>query len=383
MVFSDDWGRHPSSCQHLVRHLLPRYPALWVNTIGTRRPRLSLADVGRALGKLIEWFGPGDKTALPANLQVISPRMYPGYRTGMQRRFNTNAVRNAVNRALAEASRGVPPPAKPRQPGGQRIAVTTLPITADLIGQIEVDRWVYYCVDDFSVWPGMDGEIMDKLERELVPKVDACVAVNDALRRRLASMGVESTVLTHGIDIEHWRDAKPAQRDWWTPTSQRPMCLFWGLLDRRLDVEWCKALAGRGDALCIYAGPQNDPPADLHSLPNSATIGPVPYDQLPALAVKADVLIMPYVDAPVTRAMQPLKFKEYLATGKPVVARDLPAIREWADAADLVSDSESFVGMCLERARTGLPESQRAARQRLSAESWSEKALQFEAVLIG
>src|SRR5947209_8488 len=23
LVFSDDWGRHPTSCQHLVRHLLP------------------------------------------------------------------------------------------------------------------------------------------------------------------------------------------------------------------------------------------------------------------------------------------------------------------------------------------------------------------------
>ena len=23
VVFSDDWGRHPSSCQHLIRRLLP------------------------------------------------------------------------------------------------------------------------------------------------------------------------------------------------------------------------------------------------------------------------------------------------------------------------------------------------------------------------
>ena len=35
LVFADDWGRHPSSCQHLIRQLLARYPVLWVNTIGT------------------------------------------------------------------------------------------------------------------------------------------------------------------------------------------------------------------------------------------------------------------------------------------------------------------------------------------------------------
>ena len=38
IVFADDWGRHPSSSQHLVRELLPQYPTLWVNTVGTRRP---------------------------------------------------------------------------------------------------------------------------------------------------------------------------------------------------------------------------------------------------------------------------------------------------------------------------------------------------------
>jgi hypothetical protein len=36
---------------------------------------------------------------------------------------------------------------------------------------------------------------------------------------------------------------------------------------------------------------------------------------------------MPYADLAATRAMQPLKLKEYLATGRPVVVRDLPATR--------------------------------------------------------
>ena len=46
VVFADDWGRHPSSGQHLVGHLLARYPIFWINTIGTRRPKLSREDLG-------------------------------------------------------------------------------------------------------------------------------------------------------------------------------------------------------------------------------------------------------------------------------------------------------------------------------------------------
>ena len=60
LVFADDWGRHPSSCQHLVRRLLDRHQVYWVNTIGTRTPRLNLATgsepvgaVGALVGDLI------------------------------------------------------------------------------------------------------------------------------------------------------------------------------------------------------------------------------------------------------------------------------------------------------------------------------------------
>ena len=46
-----------------------------------------------------------------------------------------------------------------------------------------------------------------------------------------------------------------------------------------------------------------------------------------AVAASAAVLAMPYIDAPVTHAMQPLKFKEYLATGTPAEIRANPEVR--------------------------------------------------------
>lgn len=52
VIFGDDWGRHPFTIQHLVRALLGQYDVDWVNTVGTRRPRASLADVKRAAEKI-------------------------------------------------------------------------------------------------------------------------------------------------------------------------------------------------------------------------------------------------------------------------------------------------------------------------------------------
>ncbi|MEM6334851.1 MAG: hypothetical protein AAF823_16080 [Planctomycetota bacterium] len=93
---------------------------------------------------------------------------------------------------------------------------------------------------------------------------------------------------------------------------------------------------------------------------------------------------MPYRDMPVTRAMQPLKLLEYLATYKPVVVRRLPATEGWADCCDVVETADEFVRVCRERAERGLPAEQRAARERrLPGESWSEKSRRLEQILRG
>ncbi|HEX4609359.1 MAG TPA: hypothetical protein VH092_14275, partial [Urbifossiella sp.] len=67
VVFADDWGRHPSSAQHLIAHLLPTRPVVWVNTIGTRPPRLDRETFWRVVEKLRQWMGrkPGGSPEQP------------------------------------------------------------------------------------------------------------------------------------------------------------------------------------------------------------------------------------------------------------------------------------------------------------------------------
>src|SRR5262249_46342050 len=155
--------------------------------------------------------------------------------------------------------------------------------------------------------------------------------------------------------------------------------VFWGVLDRRMDTAFVTRLAAdleRGTVLLVGPDDGHDPALD--GAARVVRLPPLAFAQLPALAGEAQVLIMPYADLPVTRAIQPLKLKEYLATGKPAVVRDLPATRGWADCLDLADSPESFSRAVRRRLRTGLPAGQRAARARLAGESWAEKARAFE-----
>jgi glycosyltransferase involved in cell wall biosynthesis len=370
LVFADDWGRHPSSCQHLVRHLLPEHPTVWVNTIGTRTPRLDLETLRRATGKLRQWFGRSASAKSeppPLGLTVCNPRMWPWLTRRIDRRLNRTLLMRQL-RPIVESMPQVP------------VAVTTLPIVADLMGKLSVARWVYYCVDDFGEWPGLDRATMNRLEKVVVAKADVVLSVSENLRDRLQQMGRDSHLLTHGVDVDFWRSTNSPIGG--IDQLERPLVVFWGVIDRRMDTAFVERLAhSMTRGTIVLAGPEQDPDPALAQLPRIRRIGPLPFTDLPNLAREAGVLMMPYVDQPVTRAMQPLKLNEYLATGKPVVVRDLPANREWADSLDLTSTPEAFAAAVLRRLESGLPPEQMKCRERLAGESWQAKAERFASII--
>lgn len=369
LIFADDWGRHPSSCQHLARRLSREHAITWVNTIGTRAPRFNRVTAQRAWDKAWEWFGgrrSGPIRALPPpNLTVLGPVMWPWVAS----RVDCGINRELLLRQLVPRLAARPRPA---------VAVTTVPVVADLVGALPVQYWVYYCVDDFGQWPGLEQEALQRLEGDLVKRADLLIAASGPLRDRLQGMGRPAHLLTHGVDLDHWSTTHPGRPIEGLDKLPRPLVVFWGLVDRRLDqaclVQLSMAME-RGTLLLV--GPEQDPDPALGQLPRVTRWPPLPYDRLPDLARAASVLIMPYADMPVARAMQPLKLKEYLATGLPVVTTDLPSTREWADALDLTRSPRDFSAAVQHRLETGLPDHQRAARARLAGESWDAKARQF------
>jgi len=409
LVFSDDWGRHPSSCQHLVRNLLDRYPVLWVNTIGTCAPRLDRQTINRVAEKLRQWGSAkllrtgrgetargelaGGSAALPPqppaavlrpepptgntladrNLTVVNPKMWPWFGSPRDRRFN----RWLLSSQLTPLIQKLPQPV---------VGLTTLPITADLPEVLPVSRWVYYCVDDFSQWPGLDGDTLRRMDRDMIRRADSLVAVSETLQAMIAAEGRSASLLTHGVDVDFWKTSQsvllPEEQNVEHPGAlqdfPQPRVVFWGVIDRRLDSSSLRQLSQEmAVGTIVLIGPQQNPDPAILSLRNVRTLPAQPLAALPGIAANADVLIMPYADLPVTRAMQPLKLKEYLATGKSVVVNQLPSTDSWSDCLDVAATPEEFSRLVRERIVTGIPESQRTARVRLQQESWSSKAEQL------
>jgi hypothetical protein len=183
------------------------------------------------------------------------------------------------------------------------------------------------------------------------------------------------------VDLDHWRPC-PRRDAIDNPLPlgiEGPLAVFWGVVDRRLDTNMLMALSRRmTTGNIVLVGPHQNPDERILRLPNVHFIGPQPFSSLPLIAQHADVLIMPYADLPVTRAMQPLKMKEYMATGKPVVVSSLPSVTEWDDCLDIALSPMEFANVVMHRLETELPEDQRFARTRLDSEGWRAKAIQLQ-----
>jgi glycosyltransferase involved in cell wall biosynthesis len=90
---------------------------------------------------------------------------------------------------------------------------------------------------------------------------------------------------------------------------------------------------------------EGDPLTDaslLEKLPNVHILGGRPYASLPGYLKAVDVAILPCLINDYTRSMFPMKFFEYLASGRPVVSTKIPALSDYGHVAALCSDSTEF-----------------------------------------
>jgi hypothetical protein len=143
---------------------------------------------------------------LPPHLRVLSPRMWPWFGSAFGRRLD----HSLLVRQLTPLLRSLPAPP---------VAVTTVPVVADLIGALPVRRWVYYCVDDFGQWPGLDQVALRRPDDRLAGRADVRVAVSETLRERLRGLGREPHLLTHGVDVDFWGAARRGRCPRWTAWS--------------------------------------------------------------------------------------------------------------------------------------------------------------------
>lgn len=365
LVFADDWGLHPSSAQHLFRRFLAGNRVVWVNTIGLRLPRPSWYDFRKVLGKLRTWSRPRHDHPPDAGPrpEVHDVPLVPLPLGRVARALNARLLRGRVE-AWVEAG----------QLDEAFILVTTLPLTADLVGRFPRATFVYYLVDDYASWPGLGGPLVRAMDEQQVCGADLVVAAARSLADHYQGQAADRVrYLPHGVDVAHFLGARH-RRDQLRATGQGPLAdvVFFGAVDERIDLILLAAVAASRPALRFFVvGPSSRGHHPVSLPKNVQTRGAVPYPELPELLAGCTVAFLPYVQGPFGERLSPLKAREALAAGLEVVATDVPELRALGRGVSLGRSAGELAGL-LDRALSRPADV--PSPQELAADSWEARA---------
>ena len=107
-----------------------------------------------------------------------------------------------------------------------------------------------------------------------------------------------------------------------------------------------------------------------------------PNEALPSYLAHFDACLNLFDASPLSRDVSPLKFYEYLATGKPVVSTREPLqVEDFADVVYIAHDADEFLALCDKAAAEHDPDKV-VRRLAYGAQcSWAERVHQIEQVL--
>src|SRR5262249_35144579 len=223
---------------------------------------------------------------------------------------------------------------------------TFLPTTAGLVGRLGESRVIYHCVDEYSAFAGVPRAALRRMEEALVRKADLVVTSSERLAEERRRINARTVFVSHGVDVGHFaRALDPALP---VPAEARglarPVIGFFGLIAEWIDLELVRGIARRrGDWTILMIGKATVDTGSLRALPNVRLIGQKRYADLPAYWRAFDVGIIPFRIDELTVRANPLKLRESLAAGLPVVSSDLPEVRKYAGLVCLAAGPEGFV----------------------------------------
>src|SRR5262249_17384914 len=153
-----------------------------------------------------------------------------------------------------------------------------------------------------------------------------------------------------------------------------------GVMAEWVELELVRALAdAMPEAHMVLIGRANRSLDAIAGAPNIHYLGRRPYEDLPAYCKGMDAALLPFAPGALTAASNPLKLREYLAAGLPVVATDIPEARALAPAIRVAASRPAFIDQV--RAALQAPGPDPARSHAVASESWDAKAAQIERLL--
>jgi len=340
------------------------YPTVFVETTGLANPRPTADTLRKVFARVRRSGGMGEKPQAERDLTVYAPLTAPPT-YGIFRWSNANLL---IPRVLGDL----------REIAGPRPVVVAYPptrTTLGLISGLDPRLILYDCSDDFGHFPGAPKDIKES-ERELLLRADLVSCTSAHLLKKARRLRPDAFLSGPAVDYERFASLQDHRTD----GEIRTVCFFGHVSRERIDFDVLQTIVEAGFHLRIV-GALGSVEKDLFEMAGVDYVGEVSYAGLPAALAGVDAFVLPYEINGLTRAISPAKTYECLATGKPVVAASLPAMRDLAGHVYLAGRPEDYVEVLRDVKGLETEEKRRARLELARKNSWDARFLELEETL--
>ena len=363
VYFGNDWfAENRTSSHHVAEQLARRTRVLYVDCPGLRAPKATGRDLRKLRRKLL--MAAAKPRQVADQMWHITMPQVPFRRLPAIAGINRATGRFLVRRAM-------------KQLGFDRtVSWFAVPHPGILARTLDETLTVYYCIDDYAALPDVDAAAVTQMDAHLLRSADQVFVASGLLLESKRRMNVSAVHAPHGVDVELFRRASDAHMPVADETRDlpRPVIGFYGLIESWIDLDLIAFLAkARPHWTFLMIGRLAVDPGDLRDLPNVVFAGPQPYQSLPRWAKSFDVAIIPYRLTRQVVNSNPLKLREYLATGKPVVAVSAPEIDRFSAHVRIASDAQQFLQHIEAALATDTPAQRHARMESVAGMSWDAR----------
>jgi GT2 family glycosyltransferase/glycosyltransferase involved in cell wall biosynthesis len=368
---AQDWWYHnrAHSDFQLMRRVARERPVLFVNSIGMRipMPGRSTQVTRRILRKArsVLRFMSQPLVDLP-NFHVLTPVIVPFYGSAAMRALNAVLVRVQVRFAAKRAGIDL----------RDAVILVTIPTAWEVVRPLTRRALLLNRSDLHSAFEETDQDLIRSLETDLLTNSDVVLYTSHSLMDAEDELsGDRATFLDHGVDLDHFGGQVGHVPDDVADLDGPVVGFFGGIDDYVVDLALLQRVAEElpevtllliGDATCPIDG--------LLALPNVRWLGYRPYEDIPAYGAMFDVALMPWLRNDWIEHSNPIKLKEYLALGLPVVSTDFPEVHHYADVIAIARDHDEFVELVRSSLDGNAVGTEQSRRARVATATWDRRA---------
>lgn len=361
-----DWWYHNRSHVdiQLMRQYAKRGPVLYVNSIVMQKPKVTQGrKFIRKLVRKSKSIFRGLKK-VDTNFWVYSPISLPLHHLNWGRKLNEKILRFQLNYILRKLGLYNP------------LVWIVCPAACNTALSFRNSKLVYLRTDVYELFPNVDFDVIKRYDLKLKANADLTLLASSRLFHEESDQCKRALYLDHGVDYEKFASMGSDINE---PTDikniKKPIVGYFGSIDgHTVDYELVDRLADLlPEVSFVFVGKIYDDPSRVWKK-NVWMMGHKSYDETPLYGKCFDVAIMPWLQTPWIQACNPIKLKEYLALGKPVVSTPFAELQKYQDVVYQANTPEEFAE-CIEKALAeDSPKHIAARRKKVVMFTWDSKA---------